>query len=163
MGVRFDSDLHVAGSITCEELDIPAGSLVDADVAAGAAISATKLMHQHSPNYSQPNTTATSETRILHTVYGATGTITAFKAGSIVLNIGAATVTVDLRKNGTTVLTGVITLDTANTAYTPEAATILSASVVAGDVLSVVITATAGGGTLATGFYCYAIITEAGA
>jgi hypothetical protein len=157
---RWPGDLYVAGNITGKTMTVPDGSVTNAAVAATAGIAASKLRHTFRQRYAQPNTTATTETRVIHLVVGATGTINGFSAGSIVANIGAATVTVDLRKNGATVLTGVITLNNANTAYVPAAGVIASPNVVAGDVLSVVITATAGGGTLATGAYCEVNLDE---
>jgi hypothetical protein len=39
------------------------------------------------------------------------GTVVAFVAGAVVPNVGAATVTVNLLKNGTTVLSAVVTLN----------------------------------------------------
>src|SRR4051812_24257722 len=83
--------------------------LTDADVAAAAAIAESKQEHQFRPRHCQPNTAATSETRVIHEVFGVTGAIIAFSAGSIGVAVGAATVTVDLKKNGVTVLSAVIT------------------------------------------------------
>jgi len=140
---------------------ITAGTIVNADLADAAAIVATKVQHQYSPLFAQANSAAASDTgRVLHVVKGATGTIVAFRAGSIVAAIGAATVTVDLKKNGTTVLSAVITLDSGNTAYIVEEGTISVPAVVAGDVLTLVIVATAGGGTLPTGLFAQVVIRE---
>ncbi len=83
-----------------------------------------------------------------------------FKAGSIVVCLTPATVTLDLKKNGVSILTAVITLDAANTPYVVEAAAIATATLVAGDVLTVVIDETAGGGTVATGVFCELEIDE---
>jgi hypothetical protein len=68
-------------------------------------------------------------------------------------------VTVDLRKNGTTVLSAVITLNNANTARVAVAGALSVTTLVAGDVLEVV-TATAGGGTLATGVFAIVTVNE---
>jgi hypothetical protein len=158
---NIEGDLYVGGSVyAAGGVNLGAGVVADANVVAGADIDAAKLNHLHTERYAQPNTTATTETRVLHVAKGA-GTVVAFSAGSIVANLTTATVTVDLKKNGTTVLSGVITLDNANVAYTPEAGTISVAPYVAGDVFTVVITATASGGTLATGAYCSASFDEA--
>lgn len=153
------SDLFVNGHLRALTVTLPNSSVSNASVASGANVDAAKLQHQHRAGHSQPNTTATTETRAVHYAYGA-GTIVAFHAGSIAANIGAATVTVDLRKNGTTVLSSVVTLDSGNTARVSEAGTVSVTSYAAGDLLEVVITATAGGGTLATGVYCYATLNE---
>jgi hypothetical protein len=156
----WPGDLYVRGNLAAQSFSPPAGSITDAAIVALAGISASKLRHQHRKLFSQPNTTATTETRVLHIVVGATGTVTSFSAGSIVANIGAATVTANLMKNGVSILTGAITLNNANTAYVPSAGVIASAGVVAGDVLSVVLTATAGGGTLATGVFAQVSLDE---
>lgn len=134
-------------------------SLTDQHIAATAAIQATKMVHQHSFKYSQPNTTATAETRTLHVAH-ASGTLVAFRAGSIAIAAGAATVTVDLKKNGTTVLSAVITLDSGNTARVSEDATLSVTSYAAGDWFEIVTTATAGGGTIPTGFFCEMVCRE---
>lgn len=156
---RFEGDLYVTGNIGGGTLSVPASTLTDAGVSASADITATKLEMQKSFTYGQ-NGTASSVTVPIHSVYGATGAVVAIKAGSIVANIGAATVTVDLKKNGTTMLSGVITLDNANTARVAEAGTLSVTSLVAGDLLELVIVATAGGGTLATGLFVTVTISE---
>jgi hypothetical protein len=156
----IQGDQYFNGNVGMKTLSPPAGCITNAAIEALAGIDATKVDHQHRMVYSQPNTTATSETRMLFVCYGATGTVIAFRAGSIVAALTTATVTLDLKKNGTSILTGVITLDNANTARVVEAATISSASLVTGDVLEVVITATAGGGTLPTGVFCSLTVNE---
>jgi hypothetical protein len=82
-----------------------AGSAEVDGVAAGAAIAATKLEHQYILTYAQGSaTTAAAATQVIHTVYGATGDIIDFKAGSVVACTGDAAITVDLKVNGTSVL-----------------------------------------------------------
>lgn len=157
---RWEGDLYVNGNLQSLTQTYPPGSIDDSDVQAGAGIQVTKLEHIHLGKFAQPNTTATTETRTLHVVRGATGTILAFRAGSIGPCAGAATITVDLKKNGSSVLTAVITLNSANTARVAVAGTIASAALVAGDWLEAVITATAGGGTLGTGFFCQVDVQE---
>jgi hypothetical protein len=160
MSNRIEGDTYVNGNLAAQTVTLPASAVTNASVVALAGISASKLQHQHRQVYSQPNTTATAVTQVIHHVVGATGTVQAFSAGSIAIAVGAATVTVDLKKNGSTMLTGVITLDSANTAYVAEAGTLAGTSVVAGDVLTIVTTATAGGGTIATGLFVSVTINE---
>lgn len=121
---------------------------------------AASVVQRYRQSYSQANATATTETRVIHVARGATGTVKSFRAGSIVANIGAATVTIDLKKNNVSVLSAVITLDSGNTARVPEAGTITSAAYSVDDWFEIVITATAGGGTLATGLYVEAEFEE---
>lgn len=156
----IEGDLRVRGTLQADYFTPPASSVGDTQINSADPISADKLKHQYLPGHSQPNTTATTETRVIH-VARAAGTIEGFRAGSIAACSGAATITFDLKKNGTTVLSSVITLDNANTARVIEAGTLSgSPTVAAGDVLEVVITATAGGGTLGTGAFCQAIVRE---
>lgn len=139
---------------------LPASSVTNAAVAAAAGIDASKLEHRHRPLYTQPNTTATSVTQVIY-VAKAAGTVNSFRAGSIAACAGAATITVDLKKNGSTILSAVITLDSSNSNYVPEAGTVNTAAYVADDVFTIVTVATAGGGTIGTGFYCIPEFEEA--
>jgi hypothetical protein len=153
----------VIGSLvlTAQTVTPSDGSVVNASVANSAGILATKLQQQYTKLYAQASaTTASTITIPIHLVRGATCTLDSIKAGSVVANVGAATVTIDLKKNGTTVLSAVITLDNANTARVPEAGTITTAGGVADDLYELVITATAGGGTLATGLFVQVVINE---
>ena len=141
--------------------NIGSGVIVDSHVAAGANISALKMQHQYAPLFAQANSAAASDTgRVIHVVKGATGTIVAFRAGSIVAATGNATVTIDLKKNGTTCLSAVITLDNANTAYVLEEGTLSVTALVAGDVLTLVIVATVGTGALPTGLFAEVVVRE---
>lgn len=155
----FPGDVHISGSLTCGSFTPSSGSVTNASVSASAAVQASKLEHQYQPVYRQ-NGSASSVTETIHVGYGATGDIIAFRAGSVAIAVGAATVTVDLKKNGTTCLSGVITLDSGNTAYTPEAGTLTTTTYVAGDVFTIVTVATAGGGTLPTGLFVQPIFRE---
>ena len=149
---RFDEHIHFR-SATYTTIDLPSNSVSNSQITAGAGIEAEKLEHHHSITGNQPNTAATTETRVIHSVYGTTGDVLAFEAGSIVAATGNATVTLDLKKNGTTILAAVVTLDSANTAYIIEAGSIATAPIVDGDVLEVVIVATVGTGALPTGLF----------
>jgi hypothetical protein len=157
---RVAGDEFVAGTLSANAMKIPAGTITDAAVAAGASIVATKIQHQYDITYAQPNTTASTETRVVHKVYGATATVVEFDAGLIAACTTGATVTVDLKKNGTSILSSVITIDHTIAALATVAAAIASASLVTGDVLEEVITATAGGGTLGTGFFSNLVLRE---
>ena len=161
MGTRMGEDLFVAGNINSRTLSIPAGSLLNAGVGAAAAIAATKQIQQHIKHVSQESGTAVPDEEFcIHVVYGATGTAVAFEAGAVVASEGGATVSVDLHKNGTTVLSSPITLNSNQTAYETVTATIGTSSFVEGDVLEVLIDGTAGGGTLAKGVFASLVLRE---
>lgn len=157
----IDGDLVVRGTLRCTAAGLPAASVGDSQFSASDPLTAAKQEHQHERTLAQVHGSASvSERRVLHVARGA-GTITSFRAGLIVANVGAATVTVDLRKNGTTVLSSVITLNSSTATYAKVDGTISSASFVAGDVFEVVITSTAGGGTLGQGVFAQGIFREA--
>ena len=91
------------------------------------------------------------------------GTVNSVKAGSIAAAIGDSTVTIDIKKNGSTILSAVITLDSSNTARITEAGTISRAGTfVAGDWYEVVIIATAGTRTLPTGVFVLCEVDQDG-
>ena len=164
MAQRIEGAMTFAGRITFKDVDLPAAAITNANVAGNAGISASKLEHQHQPNYSQESgTTAAAEDRVIHTVHGATGIVTAFAAGCVVANIGAAVVTVDLHKNGATMLTAAIDVDNGDAAYAVVAGTVDPAEedVVVDDVIEVVVTVAAGGGTLGKGVFAKTVIEEA--
>lgn len=151
MANRVEGDLQVTGRIYGGSMTLPAGSVSDAGVAADAAIAASKLVHYYKPVWSQPNTTATAETRTLFRATAA-GEVLAVWAGSIVAATGDSTVTIDVKKNGTTILSASIVLDNANTARVAEAGTIAgTATLASGDWVEAAITISAGTGTLPTG------------
>lgn len=148
----IDSDVLVRGALIAESLPVPSQSVDSNAIKTAANLDADKLESRIYACYSQPNTTSTTETRNLF-VARRPGSVNSVIAGSIAKAVGAATVTLDVKKNGTTILSAVITLDSANTDRVGEAGTVSVTSFVAGDWFEVVITATAGGGTLPTGVF----------
>jgi hypothetical protein len=149
------SDLVIAaaGMKIVGSLDLPSKAVVNGQVADYTLAAIKSDERWIRKTYAQPNVTATTETKVVHGVFGTTGVLSAIKAGSIGVNAGAATVTIDLKKNGTSILSAVITLNNANTARVMVAGTFSATTLAVGDVLELVITATAGGGTLATGVF----------
>lgn len=124
-------------------------------------LAATKQQQQYIEHYSQESgTTATAEDRVIHTVYGDDGTIVAFEAGCVVACVGNATVSVDLHKNGASILSSAIELDSADAAYAVVAGTIDDADIEDGDVLEVIVTVSAGTGTLGKGVFASLVIRE---
>ncbi len=127
-----------------------------------AQIQATKVQHQQRGSYAQASATTTTAATIPIFTARFAGTLIDFVAGVVGVLTGNATTTVDLKKNGTTVLSSTIVLDNANTARVVEAATLNPAAVayVAGDVFELVMTVNAGSGALGTGFFCEARFNE---
>lgn len=154
MGVTFEEDLFVRGTLVPSAITLPQNSITSGEqVKAGANIPADKTEQRFFPNWSQPNSAATTETRTLF-VARRSGTVNEVLAGSIAAAIGDSTVTLDVKKNGTTILSAVITLDNSNTARVAELGAISGGGTfVAGDWFETVITATVGTGTLPTGVF----------
>jgi len=152
---RLDGDLAVTGNISCRTLTPPSGSITNAAVVAAAGIDASKLEHRYRPSLSQAYGSAgTSERRAVHQVIGATGTINSVRAMLALAPVGNSTHVIQIKKNGSNILSTAITLDSGNTNFIDETDTgFTSAALVAGDVLEVDVTATVGTGTLGQGLH----------
>jgi len=164
MTVTFNEDLIVRGTLIPSSVSLPANVITTStQVQAGANLNADKTEQRVYPSWTQPNTAATTETRTLFVARRA-GTVNEVIAGSIVAAIGDSTVTLDVKKNGTTILSAVITLDNANTARIIESGSISGAGTfVAGDWFEVVIVATINTGTLPTGVFVQCEVDQDGA
>lgn len=150
-GIGYFSGIVLTGGV---------GFITDAMVAAGTGIQASKLDHKYVATLSQPNTTATTFRQAIHAAHKA-GTILQFRAATTVACIGAATISVRIKKNGTNVDTAALVLDSSNTAMIFEnAAGFTSTAVAANDYFEVDVTSTAGGGTLGTGLTMQLILEE---
>lgn len=158
---RIPGDLVVGGTLTVNEgIRLPAGALVNADISSTAAVAAFKSRQHHSKKVSQAGTAVTA-TEIIHVVCGLVGTLQFFKATNIAACAGSSTVTVDLYKNGSSVLSTILTLDSATGARGEEEAAFSNTSVVADDVLEVVITINQSGtDALASGVYAELRLNE---
>jgi hypothetical protein len=155
-------DVIVKGDFKPRSITYPAGGVNNAAVASDAAIETSKQRHRYRANYAQPNSTATAETRALH-VARLPGTVRDVQVGSIAKAVGDSTVTVDIRKNGTTILTGVVTLNSSNTNRVAVPGTLSgSVTVAANDLLEAVIAISAGTGTLPTGVFLSVEVDENG-
>lgn len=161
--MTIPANVRVAGSFSCETMAIPSGTLTNAGVAAGANLDADKLEHRFRVLFNQVHgSAATAERRPVFQANG-TGVINRVSAGSVVACVGGATITVDVKKNGTTVLTASIVLDNGNTAYVAEDGTLSVTALAANDILEVAVTVATGGGTLGQGLFVVLDIDENGA
>lgn len=154
-------DLRVRGFVTANGFNFPANSVGDSEFDSGRPLTATKQEHQFNERYSQVHGSAAVSARVpIHTAFDA-GEVIDIRAKCSVIPVGAATVTVDLYKNGVSVLTGVITLDNSVTAYVSETTGISPpGTYVADDEFHMVVTATAGGGTLPQGLSVLVVFRE---
>lgn len=151
-------DCVIGGTLYVGSFVPSAGSVRDAGVASDAAIAASKLIHQHMRTTSQAGS-AVDETRVLHNANGA-GTIVGVRVSCATIPVGDATTTIDVKLNGTTILTGVVTLNSSSVLYTQQSGTLATTSYTAGQVFTSVIDAIIGTGTLPTGVSVTLIVRE---
>lgn len=154
-------DVVVGGAFTVVgEFNFPLESIKNADVSTTAGIEASKLEHQHPISKDQIGT-AEDATIPLHIVLGATCTVVEVAVSNVVACTGNATVTIDIQKNGTTILSSVITLDsTLPAANGNKRGTISVAGGVVDDNYTIVVNATIGSGALATGLNITVVFDE---
>ena len=139
-----------------------AGCVSNVQVAADADIDASKLEHAHRVKLAQESDEAVvAETRPIHVVKGATATLKSVAAGLVVPCASGETIEIDILKNGVTLMSAAIELDSADDAYDVVAGTIQDEDLVADDVLEIEITPLAGSaGADAMGIFCYLDIWE---
>lgn len=157
-------DARIGGAVICQTLDAAQASITNAMVKTNADLGVEKMRHRHVITHAQPNTTATAETKAIY-VASKAAVVKEVKAGAIAAAIGDSTVTVDVKINGTTVLSSTIGLSSSDTAYVPLDGTINTSAddLTEDQVLTVVITVSAGSGTLPTGVFVSVTIEELGA
>lgn len=166
IAVTGAGDAYFSGVVYCQGFVLlPGGSslLTDAFIAASAGIKATKLQQQREPLVSISNygSAPAAVRRTIRRINGATGTVTKISAG-VTQALTAGSVTVDVLKNGTSILSSAITLNTTpgtgGTAGDVVNGVISTPGLVAGDKLemNVTVSAPTGGG----GCDCQVIFTE---
>lgn len=155
-----DGDVVIRGSLTATgAVNLPAGSVANAAIASVADIDASKMEHQYELTLSGAlGAAAATEARVIHVVYGATGAILAFRAGAVVAAGTSTTLSIDLKKNGTTVLSAPISLSNAQAAYQLASGTVAVPGLVSGDVLTA--HATLSGSNAAQGWFCQVVLRE---
>lgn len=161
MASTIDDDLVVRGTLRVNAFAIPANSVGNTQFSAADPLAAAKQEHQYVLHFTQPHGTIATSARYPIHVAHADGELVSFAGGVVVACAGAATITADLKKNGTTVLSSTVSIDNTNTAYLVEEATFSSTAYSANDVFEVVVTATAGGGTLGQGLFLKLVVREA--
>lgn len=161
MSTTFQGDVFVAGQFFAQYMSIPANAIGNSQVVAGAGIEATKLEQQvaKSVNFSNHATNVAVARLPLHRVYGVNGSIVSFGVTATVPAGAGGTATVDLKKNGVTVLSGTFQLNDTHAAYqlvTPAGFT--STALLQGDHLDAEITAVAG--TVPKGVTAWLVVRE---
>lgn len=155
MTTRIEEAVHFKGEVTFSgTTNLPADCVRNKQMADDAETKAEKAEHQHRIPYAQESAAeATAETRVIHVVHGVAGELQSIQAGSVVANLGDATITIDLLKNGVSILTAPFILDSGDAAYALVEGVIDTAAVAAGDVLEIDIAVNGGTGTLGKGVF----------
>jgi hypothetical protein len=159
------NNVVVQGRLSPQAIDIPANAVVDASISSSAKIGAGKVRSRYRKVYTQERATnAAVAGEIIHVVRGAAAELTEFQVGAVVAPTTGSSVTVDLFKNGVSILSSPVTV---NAAAMPAAYNLVTGAVVggsalvAGDVIEVrVLTAAAGAGALPKGLFAQAVIDE---
>jgi hypothetical protein len=161
MADKIDGDLLVLGTLSPAKLTAPPGCITDPAIPAGANVNSTKLMQRYEPVYTQPSGAAViTERRFLHVVRSSTAAVQQMQAAVKQAITGNSTVTVDLLKNGATILSAVLSIDNTLAAFANRAGAVISPNLVLGDVLEVNVTATVGTGVLPQGLIVMVQIDE---
>ena len=151
MTQRLVGDTHVDGTLTAKALNIPSGTVDNSDVQGGAGIEASKLEHQFQKEFAQESSaTPTTETKVVHVVRGATADFVSFACGMVDTGTSGS-VTVDVKKNGTSILSSPVTVDFNDADRAILTGTITTTTAVVGDVIEITITDSSSDGSGAFG------------
>jgi hypothetical protein len=105
------------------------------------------VLHLHQHTYAQNRSAAVATERKAAFVAYADGTILDVVAAVSQAAVGDSTVTVDVYKNGVSVLSGVLTFDSGDLAFVAQNGALSSPGYSAGQMIEVVVTSTPGTGT----------------
>lgn len=158
---RVEGDQLFTGTVTFQAApSVPASSFGDDEFDAGDPLTAEKQIHRYVRSLAQAHgTDATAERRIVHRAHAA-GSVVAVRCGVSVAATGDSTATVDVKKNGTTILSAPVVLDSGNAAFAVEEGTVSVPTYVADACLEVVVTVSAGTGTLPQGLSVEVVVDE---
>lgn len=147
----LNGDTRCSGSMTAEQGFFSSVPWADEnDFLSSARLPTSILVERQHKHHGQVGTVATERRSIA--IMRAAGTLKSLEICiTQTAHVGAATLTVDLLKNGTTVLTAPVSTSSSDAVRALKGATFASTALADGDVLELNITATAGGGTLAVG------------
>ncbi len=136
---------------------MPAGAIGNSEIEAGAAIAATKVIHQFPLSHTQNDgSDVTTQTEVIHIAYG-DGTVIAVEAACDQAPDGDETITINLLKSTgggafATMLTGAIVLDSGNTDRVLEAGVVSGSNTYSdGDLLEITVVDGVGSGNQGQG------------
>ena len=137
-------DHLVTGKLLAAEIEYPNGGIDNDAVSSSAAIAPSKLKSAIMDEVRIVGTVAT-QTIPLGGVTGATRTVKKVRVWNITANTSPSTVTVDIHKNGVTILSSIITLNAATGNDGVEPGVISVPAGVVGDLYTAVVTAVQSG------------------
>lgn len=141
---------------------MPSGSFGNSQINVNDPIAPSNLIEMLPITHAQAYGVAVVSERVAKYVARNKGTVLGFRALLVLPCTVDDTVTVDVKKNGTTILTAVVTLNNAAVAYQAVVAAIADAPYVANDVFEFIVTATHNTGVIGQGLLCTMIVNESG-
>lgn len=155
------TDVYVRGNLRADGYSPPDNSIGTDAFDIGRPLSTLKVGHQYLVKFN-PSGTPVTEAKTVHQAYS-TGTLVQVSATVTGAGVGAATVTVGVKKNGVSVLSAAFVLSSALAAYGIAVASLNSAlaGYVANDAFEVTCTVAAPSGTLPTGLLVTLLFREA--
>lgn len=157
----FRENVHVDGNFSANTMSVPNASVGDDGIDPGNPLNVDKTLHQYPRLLTQPHgADSVDERRVIHQAYG-TGLVAGVQATVVVPATGNSTLTVDVLKNGVSILSGTLTIDNGNDAYEVETIGLSDPNYVGEDVFEVVVTNTYGTGTPPQGLAVLVVFREA--
>lgn len=152
MPAQFTETIYFAETVTFAKPPvIPALTFGNTQANANDPIAGNKTYHRYRKEFGQPKAaTNVTERRVVHVAKSA-GTVNEFKATVSAALTGAAAATVDLLKNGVSVLSGAVAFSSADVAFALKTGTVVTQAYAAGDVFEIAHTVTLGGGGAQSG------------
>jgi len=165
------SDLYCSGTITGKNNVPSAGAVGDAQIAAAAAVQATKLIHQWTRTLDQaPGASIVAQSKIVHAVVGANLVAANCGIASIAAVVDAAatgdhTATIDvLKRNGAgawaSILSAPLVISVSTAAGVVQTLAVAQAGLVTGDLLKITVAVAGSTGVQAQGLLVEIAIRE---
>lgn len=148
---RMTGTVSMDTLVVLENFYPPDQSITTDSLSATLAVPTSKQVHRFSSTAaSQSGTAADAETTVA-IIRGAGTAVSCEVVVTTTAITGDSTVTVDVHKNGSSMLTGVVTLTSSDAQYAEKAATFSSTTLADGDIVDIIVDATVGTGSLPVG------------